>query len=211
MSALRQTHYSGSNTRDIGYSPFNNPHLTPALELDNVMIEYSKTLASRGLPTLITSQADVDALVGMFHEELKLHNFWQYYVLDVTRERESVKAALADAPAWDGPDVAGKNVVELANVIKDSGDLDESKKLHARFALKVNPEKAASLIKAAFTDIEDEDALLEAWIRVVDVLNVPLYREWEEDTRVALENIKNRLSYTRLADHGPKLGEITEE
>ena len=89
--------------------------------------------------------------------------------------------------------------------------LDESKKLHARFALKVNPEKAASLIKAAFTNIEDEDALLEAWIRVVDVLNVPLYREWEEDTRVALENIKNRLSYTRLADHGPKLGEITEE
>ena len=60
-------------------------------------------------------------------------------------------------------------------------------------------------------ELGDEEALADAWVRVVDVLNVPLYREWEEDTRVALENMKNRLDYTRLAGHGPKLGEITEE
>ena len=48
-----------------------------------------------------------------------------------------------------------------------------------------------------------------AWGRVVDVLNVPLYAEWEEDTKVALESVKNRLKYIRLEEGGPKLGEIT--
>lgn len=195
----------------IGYSPLNSPHLTPALEIDDAIIEFSKSLKARGLPTILTSQADVDALIGMFHEELKSHNLWQYYVLDVAKERTDVKAALTDAPIWEGVNLAGKNVVDLANVIRTSGELDESKKFHSRFSVSVKPQVAASLIKAAFKEIEDEDALIEAWVRVVDVLNVPLYKEWEEDTRVALENIKNRLTYTRLADNGPKLGEITEE
>ncbi|KAG8899597.1 hypothetical protein FRB99_006561, partial [Tulasnella sp. 403] len=53
--------------------------------------------------------------------------------------------------------------------------------------------------------------LSEAWGRVLDVLNVDLYKEWEEDSRVALDNIRNRLKYTRLDEHGPRLGKITRD
>jgi glycogen debranching enzyme len=53
--------------------------------------------------------------------------------------------------------------------------------------------------------------LVSTWGDVVDALNLPLYREWEEDINVALENIKNRLKYSRLDDHGPKLGKITRK
>jgi len=49
------------------------------------------------------------------------------------------------------------------------------------------------------------------WGRIVDVLNVPLYQEWKEDTKIALGNIKSRLKYTRLDEHGPRSGEITRE
>ncbi|KAJ8094335.1 bifunctional 4-alpha-glucanotransferase/amylo-alpha-1,6-glucosidase [Marasmius tenuissimus] len=39
---------------------------------------------------------------------------------------------------------------------------------------------------------------------------MPLYQEWEEDTRVAIDNVKNRLKYARLDENGPKLGEISK-
>lgn len=175
------------------------------------MVNFSKSLAEKHLPTVISSNDDIDLLLGAFREELKTLNFWQYYVLDVAKEKERIKAALPDAPVWSGPAVGGKTVVDLANIARSSGILDESKKFHYRFAITSDAEAAAGLIKAAFTELSDEDALAEAWGRVVDVLNVPLYQEWEEDTRVALDNIKNRAHYTRVADHGPKLGEITEE
>lgn len=181
------------------------------MELDTAIIEFSKSLASKGLPTKISSYGDIETLINALHEDIKAHNLWQYYVLDVKKEKESVKAALASAPAWEGPEVAHKTVAELADFIRATGKLDESSKFHSRYAVTVNSVYAASLIKSAFSELEDEDALSDAWAKVVDVLNVPLYQEWEEDTRVALENIKNRVDYTRLAGRGPKLGEITEE
>lgn len=194
-----------------GFSPFNSPHLTPAFELDTAMLSFSKSLAAKNLPVKVTSSKDVDTLLDAFHDELKALNLWQYYVLDVAKEKESVKNALATAPEWQGPVVERKTVVELAEIIRSTGALDDSKKFHARFTLTVKPETAASLIKAAFTELSSEDAFADAWVRVVDVLNVPLYQEWEADTRAALDSIKNRVNYTRLAEHGPKLGEITEE
>jgi glycogen debranching enzyme len=192
-----------------GYSPYNTPHLTPALELDDAVLDFSAALKEKGLPTSVSSPGDIDTLMGAFAEELKELNLWQYYVFNTVTERENVKKAIPNAPAWTGPSVASKTVVELAELIRSAGHLDSSKKFHRRFAMRVDAKVAASLVKAAFTEVHDIDALADAWIRVVDVLNVPLYEEWEDDTRAALEGIQGRLKYTRLDDHGPKLGEIT--
>lgn len=178
------------------------------------MIRFSKILASKGLPTSVTSQADIDRLIGGFQDYLQELNMWQYYVLDVKKERESVLTALtgANAAAWDGPDVAHKTVVELAEIVRASEKIHGYKKLEKKFGTYVDGPVAAGLVQAAFVDLgNDSNALADAWIRVVDVLNVPLYEEWKEDTRVALDNIKNRMRYTRLDEHGPKLGPITEQ
>jgi glycogen debranching enzyme len=75
----------------------------------------------------------------------------------------------------------------------------------------VDAHVAASLVTAAFVEVQDVDDLADAWIRVVDVINVPLYLEWEEDTKAAVGNLKNRVRYTRLDNHGPKLGKISKE
>ena len=147
--------------------------------------------------------------MGAFAVDLKKLNIWQYYVLNTIDERENVKKALPSALAWVGPPVAGKTVVELAELVRSTGHLDDSQKYHRRFGLRVDPKVAAGLVKAAFTEVHDVGALADAWVRVVDVLNVPLYREWEEDTQAALEGIRGRLKYTRLEHHGPQLGEIT--
>ena len=178
------------------------------------MLEFSSGLHSAGLPTTVTSEQDVSALVEAFDAYLKERHLWQYYVLDVTRERQAVKQALDsnDVIPWSGPDVAHKTVVDLAQVMRDSGKIQGYKKLETRFGTQVAGPVAAGFVKAAFVNLgNDSESLADAWVRVVDVLNVPLYEEWSEDTRVALDNIRNRLKYTRLDPHGPKLGPITPQ
>lgn len=202
-----------THAQRVGYSPANTPHLAPALELDSAMINFSANLVSRGLPTTINSEEDLNCLVSAFEQELKSLNLWQYYVLEPSREKDSVASALRtkNIAPWVGPDVKGKSVVELAEILRSEKKIVGLGSLASRFGVRVEGDVAAGLIKAAFVDIQDVDALAEAWVRVVDVVNVPLYREWEDDTRIALDNIRNRVKYTRLEAHGPKLGEITKQ
>ncbi|KAJ7672627.1 glycoside hydrolase family 13 protein [Mycena rosella] len=197
---------------EAGFSPANSPHLTPALELDSAIIQLSSELALKGLPTAVTTQKDLETLASAFQDVVKNLNLWEYYVLDVTREKDSVRAALTSNKivAWDGPSVAHKTVVEIADMLRMSGKVQGLGKFASRFGVNVDPGVAAGLVKAAFVDVSETDALVDAWVRVVDVINVPLYQEWEEDTKVAVDNVKNRLSYTRLDEHGPKLGPISK-
>ncbi|OCH93668.1 glycoside hydrolase family 13 protein [Obba rivulosa] len=199
---------------EAGYSPANTPHLAPALELDDAMIRFSTELQSRGLPTSISSKQDVETLINAFHDYVKDLNMWEYYTLDVARERASVKEAVqkGSLKPWNGVDVAHKSVPELAEIFRKTDYIEGFRKLEKRKATRADGAVAAGFVKAAFVDLEDKpDALADAWARVVDVLNVPLYEEWQEDIRVAVESIKNRLEYTRLDDHGPRLGPITKE
>jgi glycogen debranching enzyme len=200
-------------TSTIGYSPANSPHLTPALELDTLIMDFSASLPSKGLPITVTSEQDVDTLVTALHEQLKALNMWEYYVLDINRERASVEAALrAKVIPWRGPDVADKSVVELAEIMKASGKVEGLGQLAKRYGVRITGGVAAGLVKAAFMHLGDNvEALADAWVKVVDVINVPLYAEWEEDTKVAIDHVKNRIKYTRLAEDGPKLGKITRQ
>ena len=167
------------------------------------MVEFSATLSEKGLPTSIASENDIDVLMNAFQEYVKSLNFWQYYVLDVKAERESVKKALMANKLYPWEGVAYKSVVELADILRTSGNVIGFGTPEKRFGTHVEGSVAAGLVKAAFVDCHDHDALADAWIRVVDVLNVPLYAEWEADTKAAMDGIKNRMKYTRLDAHGP--------
>ena len=159
----------------------------------------------------VTSAADVDALMDALSEYLKSLDLWQYYVLDVKAERKNVKEALSTGKItpWGGPDLAGKSVVELFQILKDSGKIIGYRGLAGRFSTRVDGSVAAGFAVAAFPEISSVDARVDGWIKVVDVVNVSLYEEWNEDTKVALDSIKNRLKYIRLDEHGPKLGPIS--
>ncbi|KIJ65141.1 glycoside hydrolase family 133 protein [Hydnomerulius pinastri MD-312] len=197
---------------EAGYSPSNTPHLSPALEIDTAIFEFSASLVDSGLPTRITSQKDIDTLLVALTEVLKSRDLWHYYVLDVQSEKASVLSALSsnNVTFWNGEDVAGKSVVEIAKLVRSLGLVQGLGSLASRYCAHVDGAVSAGLMKAAFVNLgDDPEALATAWVRVVDVLNVPLYAEWEEDTRIALDSIKNRLKYTRLDANGPKLGEIS--
>lgn len=195
---------------EAGYSPFNTPHLAPALEVDDAMIEFSGSLEENDLPTVIKSQSDIDMLIDAFHDVLNGRNLWQYYVLDVAREKKGVRHALSvgDCPAWGGPDVQGKSPVELALILRAEGKINDLGAFSSRFCVNIDPVVAVSVLKTAYPDSTNAE-LIEKWGHVCDVLNVPLYEEWKDDTKVALDNIRNRVKYTRLDEHGPKLGPIS--
>ena len=55
------------------------------------------------------------------------------------------------------------------------------------------------------------EALLSAVTRLVDDVNLPLYRRLDEDLDAAMRNIKNRVTYERLEGHGPKRGPICQQ
>jgi len=197
---------------EAGYSVQNAPHLAPALDIDDAMIEFSASLASRGLPTTIKSAEDIDLLITEFEKVLKARNIWQYYVLDVETQKKNVENALKSGKVgeWTGPDVVGKSVAEVADILIQAGKLEKISAFEKRFCVTVDPGLAAVVVKKAFSDLTNTTALAEAWGRVCGVLNVNRYTEWEEDTKVALDNIRNRVRYTRLDEHGPKLGPISK-
>jgi glycogen debranching enzyme len=199
-----------------GYSPASHPHLTPALELDDVIIQFSASLKSNGLPTHVNSESDIETLTSAFGNYLKQFNFWEYYVLDVQQEKENVREVLKSGKArtWDGPDVKGRSDAEIATIVREYEDgrlVGGLGKFSKRFGASVDAAIAAGIVQAAVNSPQNTDALVDHWGRVVDVLNVPLYQECEDDTKMALDNIKSRLKYTRLDEHGPRLGEITKK
>lgn len=156
---------------------------------------------------------DIELISDAFHEYIQRFKFWQFYVLDVTKEKEVIQGAFSSGKVevWNGPEVQGKSASELAIILREyrGGEvLQGLSKYATRYGVHVDGAVAAGFVRAARGSDAD---LVSTWGYVVDALNLPLYREWEEDVNSALEHIKNRLKYGRLEDHGPKLGEITKK
>lgn len=156
---------------------------------------------------------DIELILDAFHEYIQQFNFWQYYVLDVAKEKEKVQSALSSGKVdvWNGPGVHGKSIPELATILREyrGGEvLQGLSKYEKRYGVYVDGAVAAGFALAARGSDVD---LVSTWDDIVGALNLPLYREWEDDVNIALENIKNRLKYGRLDDQGPKLGEITKK
>ncbi|THH18461.1 hypothetical protein EW146_g2524, partial [Bondarzewia mesenterica] len=196
---------------EAGYSPANFPHLTPALEFDDAILEFSESLKSSGLPSEVHSMADIDLLINGFRDYIKKLNFWQYYVLDVQKEKDSVQKALdkGKVTKWEGPDIGGRSPAEIARIIRayHDGKLIQGLGTYAkRFGVHVDAAIAVGVLQASGGDVS-----AEAWGKIVDVMNVPLYDEWEADTKIGFDQIRNRLKYARLDEHGPKLGPISRK
>jgi glycogen debranching enzyme len=179
------------------------------------MIKFSASLKELSLPTEVKSAADVDTLMNAFKEYTKQFEFWQYYTFDIKAEKEGVKVALdaGKAIAWDGPTVQDWSSADVASLLRShkNGELVLGLGKYAkRFGVHFDPAIAAGVLRSMRPQ-GDAASLAHVWGQVIDVLNVPLYQEWEEDMRMAFDNIRGRLRFGRLDDHGPKLGPITKE
>ncbi|KAL7419064.1 bifunctional 4-alpha-glucanotransferase/amylo-alpha-1,6-glucosidase [Cryptotrichosporon argae] len=197
---------------EAGYSPHNAPHLAPAVELEDALLELTAKLPSLRAPTTIKSSADLDTIASLIRRAISDVKLWEYYVFDVQTSVKDVARALdsGSAKAWAGADVTGKSADEIAITVKNtSGVIQNYQAYSARYGTKVDADVAAGIIKAAYPN-ESSESQAGKWGKVLDVLNVDLYRECNEDIDAAQDGIIGRLKFNRLEEHGPKLGEINK-
>ena len=166
--------------------------------MDTAIIEFTSLIEKKSHPTYVSTQQDIDTLIDALGEYVKSKRLWQFYVLDVEAEKDALTNAFSSNTAipWTGEDVSGKTEVQLAEIVRSSGVIQGLGTFASCYVAHVDGRISVGLIKAAYGDLVNDIATLaQAWARVVDVLNAPLYEEWEDDT---LSNIKGRLKYLHL-------------
>jgi hypothetical protein len=84
---------------ESGYNVDTAPHLRPALELDTALLQFSKELKDRGLPTTFNSEADLlKVMDGVKKHVLGQIKLWEFYVVHV-EPKPSWKLGFRDKPS----------------------------------------------------------------------------------------------------------------
>ncbi|CAG8950388.1 hypothetical protein HYFRA_00006881 [Hymenoscyphus fraxineus] len=212
---------------EVGYNVSTAPWLRSALELDTELLQFSKDLGKYGLPTTLKSKDDLlkimDSLKEKVIAKLKL---WEFYVIDVERDADAAVESWSKAqitfPAggFGGSDFGGLETIKSSTPAQQSEfltktALDNKDRLGERYFRRVNPKVAAALLTAIYgrfdgdgSNSTNRQAARSYIVKVLDELNLPLYKEYDHDVAELLEQIFNRTKYTRLDAHGPKLGAI---
>lgn len=197
---------------EAGYSPYNTPHLTPAVVLEDAMFELTDQLKSLGLPTVVRNEDDLARLGQGVKDAIAKANLWRYYVFDVKASVKAISEFLATkkVKAWLGESLAGKTTAQLADIaLRTPGFVQNYRAYSAPFCTSVPVDAAAGFVKAAFPHQANIQAA--EWGKILDLINVDLYREYNDDMDAAKNQVVGRLRFTRLEDGGPKLGEINKK
>lgn len=211
---------------EAGYNRITAPHLEPAYQFDTALLEFSSKLKSLRYPTELKTKEDLLKIM----EGIKVHviaqvNLWEFYVLDVDKNTEAAinawlngKGHSKKALLEEGEDGYNKDrsVYEKAKILTRHA-LQGADRLGERYRKFVDPETAAAALildNGEHPPPGNHEAILAArkgLSTILDEMNLPYYKEYDTDIAEALEQMYNRIEYTRLAEHGPQLGLITEE
>lgn len=197
---------------EAGYSPHNTPHLAPAVALEDALFELTDRLKSLGLPTVVKDEADLAKLGEAVKAAINKADLWKYYVFDVTSAVKAMGDALAakKRKPWTGESLVDKSTAQLAEIAKRTpGFIRNFRAYSAPFCTWVPVEEAAGFMDAALPHLSNIQAA--EWGKILDVINVDLYKEYNDDMEAAKNQVVGRLRFTRLEEGGPKLGEINKK
>ncbi|CAO3630992.1 unnamed protein product [Mucor hiemalis] len=206
---------------EAGYNLHNSPYLVPAYELDTALVELSGNMEKEGLPTEIYSDGDADRIINYIKDHtMKDLKLYEYKVIDVAKYVKEISQALKsrnfsklDLSTY--ANVSQLSVKERTSLFGKDVVLDGH--LGTRYHKSIDIQKAISFL-LGFKGFASEDGVSEDRIDdlansfqgLLNDYNLPLYEEYDEENKIALDNIKGRLIFTRLAENGPKLGRITK-
>lgn len=202
---------------EAGYNAVSAPWLESALELDNALLAYGDQLAELGLPTELKNGEDLERVVGGIREHvIEKIQLWQYFVCDTKADSQAAldcwKSGDVKEPDSSLDDAATWSLFTKAEFIKNHGLLN-GLRIDGRFSRKVDPRVAAALLTALhgkYSSAVEADAA-KSIKSILDELNLPFYREYNDDCNAIVEQTKGRLQYTRLDAHGPRMGAFTQE
>jgi glycogen debranching enzyme len=216
---------------EAGYSATTAPWLECAFELDTALVHFGERLSEYHYPAEIKSVDDLNKIMaGIKIHCIDKHKFWEYYVIDVERDtRDVLKAWREGGVEFPNDDmVFGESGLSNRDAIRAwplkrkadfiiTHSLTGLDRLGERCRRRVIPAKFAAFMSVLagrrgsgeYTAEDDSEA--EAVCKeLLDEINLQYYREYDEDIATAVEQIRNRIKYVRLDDHGPKLGPINK-
>ncbi|KDE06879.1 amylo-1,6-glucosidase [Microbotryum lychnidis-dioicae p1A1 Lamole] len=203
---------------EAGFNAVNSPHLEAAVELDTALITFSESLERRGLPTELKSAGDLDAIMVVLEGEmlpsLKLH---EYYAINVEREVAAFTSAWSASKA--GSNATSSHLGEMPpkklaeNFIKKCLPKNWNQ-LGPRYHVKVDQDASITFIAALTGAKPGSDTAEQAskeLQRVLDIINVSRYEQYDDDRKAILTNTRSRIRYTRIDADGPKYGKISNK
>ncbi|SCU83648.1 LADA_0C12706g1_1 [Lachancea dasiensis] len=198
---------------DAGYNHKTAPHLTSAIELDTALMEFSENLSSLGLPVDLKSTQDLFRIMdGIKAHVLGSLKLWEFYTVSPDDALKLINSDwnLISDETVEIPDNVKNDLVELAAFIRENASSEGFGQLGARFSNTLDTAKFITILKSLYGQELSEFVVEEAH-KLIDELNLPLYREYDDDVGDILEQLFNRIKYMRLDNHGPKLGTVTPE
>ncbi|KAL2868741.1 glucanotransferase domain of glycogen debranching enzyme-domain-containing protein [Aspergillus lucknowensis] len=209
---------------EAGYSVETAPWLEAALELDTALLQFGRDLQKHGLPTEFKTVENLaTVMAGIKDHVLKEIRLWEFYVIDVD---ESTKEILAE---WKLPTIidlkSGRwaqlgldNFKELSleqqsTLIREEG-IPTAKQILGRHDRRLDLHFGAAVVTALFGQFDsaasDVAAAEGALRKLLEIVNVPFYEEYDSDVSEIMNQLFNRIKYMRIDDHGPNLGPVTE-
>lgn len=202
---------------EAGYNIINSPHLEPALELDSALLKLSDSLVEKGLPNSLESDVDLDKIMHFIeHETLPQLKLWEYYVIGVDLVASKFMAAWSDNKSSAHSQLEGPTHIEWAEFQKACVNSEEigwryltGPRGHASGY--VNIDSAVKFFHAKGYGAVLPEETTEILKRILNELNSSRYQEYDDDIKAIIENIRNRLRYTRLDPDGPRMGPVTKK
>ncbi|KAK7534404.1 hypothetical protein IWX49DRAFT_602675 [Phyllosticta citricarpa] len=215
---------------EAGYNLETAPHLEAALELDTALLKLGRDLPELGLPTIINSFDDLQRIMTAIKTEVvdKLQ-LWQYYVVDVERNTKEIVKAWTEGEITFPDNAFGRLGVAGIQEVKNWPSKQKvdwliqhaflgNDRLGQRFRRRMDPRTAAALLAALFGRYEsmksgssDERSAYDTMYKFLQDVNVEFYKEYDDDAATIMDQLRNRIKYVRLDDHGPKLGAINKK
>jgi glycogen debranching enzyme len=200
---------------EAGYNLDNSPHLIAAYQLDSALLDFSNDLRHLGYPTTVNTVDDILKIM----EGIKTHvlgglRLWEFYIVEpqvtVAMCLRSWKVGQYNKLAIPDPDAFNKLSFQEKAVHISAKGLGNAETMGERFKKTINQQVGAAYLRAVFGDYSDEKSASAQrdLTNIVNEINLPFYKQFDEDRATILENIFNRVKYVRL---DLRKGEITEE
>ena len=211
---------------EAGYNIKTAPWLQSALELEEALQRYSDHLSVLGLPTSLETEQDLRKVVDRIKPEvIDKIKLWEFYVVNVKRDGQLAVDAWSEGRikfpegGFGEVGVGGLDcikswtLVEKADFLRDKA-LRGNDRMGERFRRRVDAEVGAALITALcgrYSEKSNNVAALDTYKTILDELNAPFYKEFDEDSIAISNQVFGRAKYLRLDENGPKRGSITKK
>ncbi|KAJ2690096.1 bifunctional 4-alpha-glucanotransferase/amylo-alpha-1,6-glucosidase [Coemansia sp. RSA 1285] len=193
---------------EAGFNLENSPHLRSAYELDEALSVFSARLSDYNIGRMVGSAEDVERLMrGVDDHVIKPLRLWEFYAIDVDEALRQVGDAWDDSA--DGPVVSSTDKQDLDSLSGDARNKwlcayaigDRSHTLSTRGGRTIDPQRTAAILRTLLGGGTKEEAL-EHLRSLLDLINLPYYREYDADVACIRKNVSERVRYERIDDKG---------